>query len=90
MTFLVIALNSKFANNISFPSKFQSFLRSFKADGILDNDDCKQLYPSSTNTPAMYGLPKIHKLAVPLRPIFSAISKLNLLTTLKINVFETR
>ena len=34
-------------------AKFQQFLRSLKAEGILDNDDYKQLYPSSTGTPAI-------------------------------------
>ena len=58
-------------------SSFSKFLRSPKAKGILDNDDYKQLYHSSTSTPAMYGLPKVHKPAVPLRPILSAIYSFN-------------
>ena len=60
----------KLYNNISYLAKLQRFLRSLKADGILDN-------PTSTSTPAMYGLPKVHKPAVPLRPILSAIGSFN-------------
>ena len=67
----------KLDNNISYPAKFHRFLRSLKAEGILDNDDYKQLYPSSTSTPAMYGLPKVHKPAVPLTQILSAIGSFN-------------
>ena len=67
----------KLDNNISYLAKFQRFLRSLKAEGLLDNDDYKQLYPSSTSTPAMYGLPKVHKPAVPFRPILSAIGSFN-------------
>ena len=78
----ILSDNTKFQsckldNNISYLAKFQRFLRSLKAKGILDNDDYKQLYPSSASTPAMYGLPKVHKLAVPLRPILSAIGSFN-------------
>ena len=68
----------KLDNNISYLAKFQRFLRSLRAEGILDNAEYKQLYPSSTTTPAMYGtVPKVHKPAVPLRPILSAIGSFN-------------
>ena len=56
----------KLDNNILYLAKFLRFLRSLKAEDILDNDDYKQLYPSFTSTPAMYDLPKVHKPAVPL------------------------
>ena len=62
--------NCKLDNNIPHLAKFSRFLRSLKAEGILDNDDYKQPYPSSTSTPAMYGLPKVHTTAVSLRPSF--------------------
>ena len=63
----------KIDNNILYLAKFQRFLRSLEADGILDNNDYKQLHPSSTRIPAMYGLPKVREPSVPLRPILSAI-----------------
>ena len=53
-------------------SKFQQFLQSLKAD-----DDYKQLYSIFISTPAMYGLPKVPKPAVPLRPNLSAIGSFN-------------
>ena len=59
-------------NNISYLAKFQRFFQ-----GILDNDDYKQLYPSSISALAMYGLPKVYKPAVPLLLIFSAIGCFN-------------
>ena len=44
---------------------------------MLNNNDYKQLLRSSTSTQALYGLPKVHKPAVPLGPILSAISSFN-------------
>ena len=67
----------KLDNKILYLAKFQRFLQSLKAEGILDNDDSKQLYLSSTSTSTVYGLPKVHKPAVTLRPILSAIGSFN-------------
>src|SRR5215469_1292483 len=39
----------------------------------LSEDICKQLSPSGSRPPRLYGLPKIHKEGVPLRPIVSNI-----------------
>jgi hypothetical protein len=39
----------------------------------LTEDICKQLHPSGSRPPRLYGLPKIHKEGVPLRPIVSNI-----------------
>ncbi len=37
----------------------------------------KHLYPTSEDTPKFYGLPKIHKAQVPLRPIVSSIGSIS-------------
>jgi len=39
----------------------------------LTEDTCKQLHPAGSRPPRLYGLPKIHKERVPLRPIVSNI-----------------
>ncbi|KAL5265063.1 hypothetical protein ACHWQZ_G005969 [Mnemiopsis leidyi] len=36
-----------------------------------DEREYKDIYPSASNIPVMYGLPKIHKTGAPLRPILS-------------------
>ena len=56
--------------------KFQSFLyRNFK--NILSDKEYKDIYPSASNIPVMYGLPKIHKSGSPLRPILSMVGCFN-------------
>ena len=56
--------------------KFQSFLyRNFKS--ILSEREYKDIYPSASNIPVMYGLPKIHKTGAPLRPILSMVGCFN-------------
>ena len=48
-----------------------------KSKKLLEEDDYRRIYPSATSLPAMYGLPKIHKQTVPLRPILSATGSYN-------------
>ena len=64
-------------NNLSNLSRFQRFLRRLKSKKLLEEDDYRRIYPSATSLPAMYGLPKIHKPTVPLRPILSATGSYN-------------
>jgi hypothetical protein len=42
----------------------------------LTEDICKQLRPTSSRPPSLYGLPKLHKEGVPLRPIVNNIGTL--------------
>ena len=49
-----------------------SILKSIKAEGGIDNTTHKRLYPTGAGSPKYYGLPKIHKQGVPLRPIVSS------------------
>ena len=49
-----------------------STLKSIKAEGGIDNTTYKRLYPTGAGSPKYYGLPKIHKQGVPLRPIVSS------------------
>ena len=49
-----------------------SILKSIKTEGGIDNTTYKRLYPTGAGSPKYYGLPKIHKQGVPLRPIVSS------------------
>ena len=39
----------------------------------MDENTYKRMYPTGASAPKFYGLPKIHKKDVPLRPIVSSI-----------------
>ena len=49
-----------------------SLLKTIKSEGSIDNITYKRLYPTGAGSPKYYGLPKIHKSGVPLRPIISS------------------
>ena len=49
-----------------------SLLKTIKAEGIINTNNYKRLYPTGAGSPKYYGLPKIHKTGVPLRPIISS------------------
>ena len=40
-----------------------------KAEGGIDENTYRRLYPTGTVPPKYYGLPKVHKPGMPLRPI---------------------
>ena len=44
-----------------------------KGKGDIDENTYKRVYPTGASAPKFYGLPKIHKKDVPLRPIVSSI-----------------
>ena len=54
-------------------SKLINMLKSIKAEGGIIEAVYKRLYPTGAGSPKFYGLPKIHKEGVPLRPIVSSI-----------------
>ena len=54
-------------------SKLISILKNIKAEGGLKDDLYRRLYPTGAGSPKFYGLPKIHKPGIPLRPIISSI-----------------
>jgi len=59
---------------IKIQRKMNRILLKLKHDGELDPSLYARLYCSSGRIPSIYGLPKIHKPAVPLRPIVSFIT----------------
>ena len=54
-------------------NKLINLLKSIKAKGGIKEDLYKRLYPTGAGSPKFYGLPKIHKVRMPLRPIVSSI-----------------
>ena len=53
-------------------SKMINLLKKIKTEGGIDDILYKKLYPTGAVTPKCYGLPKIHKSGIPLRPIVSS------------------
>ena len=53
-------------------SKMINLLKKIKSEGGIDDILYKKLYPTGAVTPKFYGLPKIHKDGIPLRPIVSS------------------
>ena len=47
-------------------------MKKIKADGGLEDQLYKKMYPTGAVAPKFYGLPKIHKGDIPLRPIVSS------------------
>ena len=48
------------------------YLKSLKSEGVQSQKQYLQLYPTSSTPPKFYGLPKIHKPDIPLRPIVAS------------------
>ena len=57
----------------SYPNMASSGLKTIKAEGGISYAVYRRLYPTGTGFPKFYGLPKIHKEGIPLRPIVSSI-----------------
>ena len=58
--------------NIKVEGKVNYFIRKERKSGNITEDEYKQIYVSGSSPAIMYGLPKIHKDGVPLRPILAA------------------
>ena len=56
----------------SLKNKLITILKDIKQTGGLNNTKYKQLYPTSAVPSKFYGLPKIHKVGTPSRPIVSS------------------
>ena len=54
-------------------TKLINILRNIKEEGGLKEEVYRRLYPTGAGSPKFYGLPKIHKSGIPLRPIISSI-----------------
>ena len=58
---------------IKHKNKLVNILKDIKTEGEIDETLYKKLYPTGAGPPKFYGLPKIHKEGIPLRPIVSSI-----------------
>ena len=56
-----------------YKNKLINLLKTIKAEGGISDAVYKRLYPTGAGAPIFYGLPKIHKEGMPLRPIVSSI-----------------
>ena len=54
-------------------NKLISILKNIKAEGGINEETYRRLYPTAAVPSKFYGLPKIHKPGIPLRPIVSSI-----------------
>ena len=50
-----------------------TLLKKIKTEGGLSETTYKRLYPTGAGSPKFYGIPKVHKQGIPLRPIVSSI-----------------
>ena len=55
----------------TFKNKLINTLKEWKKEGRISQNLYRQIYPTSDQPPKFYGLPKIHKPDLPLRPIVS-------------------
>ena len=56
-----------------YENKLITLLKTIKAEGEINEIVYRRLYPTGAGSPKFYGLPKIHKIGMPLRPIVSSI-----------------
>ena len=56
-----------------YKNRLISLLKTIKSEGRIDEVTYKKLYPTGAGTPNFYGLPKVHKAGMPLRPTVSSI-----------------
>jgi len=64
-------------DNLQNLTKFQRFLYRLQKKKSLSEEDYHRMYPTSANTPSLYGLPKTHKPGNLMRPIVSAVASFN-------------
>ncbi len=55
-----------------YAKKLSDILRKLKDDHIINIPTYRRLLPTALTLPKFYGLPKIHKVTVPLRPIIAS------------------
>ena len=54
--------------------KVNRFIRKLKDKGSITENEYKNLYVCGSSPSVLYGLPKVHKLNIPLRPIVSSVN----------------
>ena len=49
-----------------------NLIKNIKAEGGINDEIYKRMYPTGAGSPKFYGLPKLHKPGIPLKPIVSS------------------
>jgi hypothetical protein len=65
---------SKKDNSANIEAKVWKLLKSLSSQNILEDSVCRSLKPKGTHCARLYGLPKLHKPGIPLRPILSMVN----------------
>ena len=55
-------------------NQVKTLLKKLKIDNCIDERAYNELYPTGTRIGILYGLPNIHNLSIPLRPILSSVN----------------
>ena len=58
-------------------NKLIALLKTIKPQGGMNDNLYKKLYPTGASSPKFYGLPKVHKDGIPLRPIVSSVGSVS-------------
>ena len=72
-----------------YKNKLINLLKSIKAEGGITEAVYRKLYPTGAGSPKFYGLPKIHKEGMPLRPIVSSIGAVTYHTSKELSRIES-
>ena len=64
-----------------YKNKLITLLKKIKTEGGMDDTTYRRLYPTGASPPKFYGLPKVHKSGMPLRPIVSSICSVTYVTS---------
>ena len=59
---------------ISRENRLKKYLRDLKKNGSITDATYHEIFPTGSRPGLLYGLPKVHKFDIPLRPIISSIS----------------
>ena len=60
-----------------YKQKFAKVLKQLLDTHAIDKKTHKFVYPTTESPPRFYGLPKVHKEGIPLRPIVSSINSIS-------------
>ena len=71
---MIIKRSKKFLlmTTLAIFKNFNNFFYRLKKKGCLDDDIYQSLRPTAASTPTLYGLPKLHKNGISLRPILAS------------------
>ena len=59
-----------------FKKDLVSVLQTMEHEGAINRVEYRKLYSTAENPPKFYGLPKVHKVNTPLRPIVSCVGSI--------------